>query len=363
MADPLIVDIQRRFPTGANVDARFATPIQAGAVVVLFGPSGAGKTTVVRAIAGLDRPDRGVIRFGRESWFDAASGLFVEPQARRVGYVFQDGALFPHLTVRANVEYGLGVLDTAERRARVASVLELFDLVELGERRPARLSGGEAQRVALARALAPCPRLLLLDEPFASLDTPTRVHLRKLLRNSVNHLGISCVMVTHDRTEAIALGDVMVVLVDGQVRQTGGVADVFRRPADLAVAQSVGVESVLAARITGVRDGLVELQAGDVTIRAADVGDEGLAEVFACIRAEDVTLEPERHGAGSARNRLSGRVVSVETEGAVERVTVDCGVSLVALITRQAREEMGLEAGSRVTAAVKATAVHVVARS
>ena len=148
--------------------------MRAGATLVLFGPSGAGKTTVVRGIAGLERPERGRIQFSGDTWFDAASNTWVEPQWRHVGYVGQKPALFPHLTVRANVEYGLSDHSATERTRRGDEMLALLDLVELEGRLPREFSGGEAQRVALARALAPKPSLLLLDEPFGALDGPTR---------------------------------------------------------------------------------------------------------------------------------------------------------------------------------------------
>lgn len=360
MAGDLCVEIERRFPS-ATVEADFTVPMPPGTIVVLFGPSGSGKTTIVRAIAGLDRPDRGRIRFESDTWVDVSQRQFVEPQARRVGYVFQEAALFPHLTVRRNVGFGLEDLRAQERQARVAEMLTLVDLGDRADHYPRQLSGGQAQRAALARALAPQPRLLLLDEPFASLDTPARVRMRRLLRASVRGLGIGAVLVTHDRHEAMALGDQLVVLVDGRVRQVGPVLDVFRRPVDLSVARSVGVDSVLPARVEGGEKGLVDLKVGTAVVRAVDAGLEG--DVFACIRAEDVTLERAAATAGSARNHLAGRIVSIDADGPLERVTVDCGFPLTALITRHAREELGLQPGSPVVAAIKATAIHLVGRA
>jgi len=363
MANDLIVDVEKSFPSGVVVAARLCASLRGGAIVVLFGPSGSGKTTVVRSVAGLERPHRGTIQFAGETWFDASVGTFVEPQRRRVGYVSQEAALFQHLTVGGNVEYGLGHLPAAERAARAGEMLSLLDLDDLVPRYPRQLSGGQAQRVALARALAPKPRLLLLDEPFAALDTPTRGRLRSLLRASIERLGLSVVLVTHDRTEAMALGDQMAVLAGGRIRQIGPVLDVFRRPADLVVARSVGVESVVPARIERAENGLVELRVGEATLRAVEVDLEGSTrEVFACIRAEDVTLERGSSSVASARNHLPGRIVSVESEGPLERVTIDCGFPLAALITRHACEEMSLKEGAPVVAAIKATSVHLVPR-
>jgi molybdate transport system ATP-binding protein len=363
-AGDLVVEIAHRFPSGFAIDAAFRAPMAPGSITVLFGPSGSGKTTLVRSIAGLDRPHRGAIQFAGETWFDRTAGVCVEPQRRRVGYVFQESALFPHLTVDANIAYGLTPIHPSARASRVGELLSSLGIAELASRYPRQLSGGQAQRAALARALAPRPRLLLLDEPFASLDAPARSGIRSVLRAVLTTEGISAVLVTHDRNEAIALGDHMVVVVDGSVRQVGGVLDVFRRPADLAVARSVGVDSVLPARVERVAGGLVELRVGDASLRAADIEREACeVEVFACIRAEDVVLERTAAQSASARNHLPGRIVAIDSDGPLERVTVDCGFLLTALITRHAREEMSLAEGTAVVAAIKATAVHLVPRA
>jgi molybdate transport system ATP-binding protein len=369
VADALIVDITKRFASGVTIAANLDVSMPAGTILVLFGPSGSGKTTVVRAIAGLDRPQQGRIVFGGERWLDAERGLFVDPQRRRVGYVFQESALFPHLSVLENVRYGIGqgpstlVIANGPSRLGPYDLLEMLGVQDLANRRPTQLSGGQAQRVALARALAAAPRLLLLDEPFAAVDAPARSALRRLLRSCIERLGVPAVLVTHDRTEAIALGDQIAVLVEGRIRQVGPVLDVFRRPADLAVAQSVGVESVIPAHVERVDNGLVELRVGGATLRAVEAaGESGAREVFACIRAEDVTVERGASVHASARNHLPGRIVAIEPEGPIERLTLDCGFPLTALITRHAREELELHVGAPVTAAIKATAIHLVAR-
>ena len=362
MAGALTVDIEKRFARGAVVAPRFDAALRAGAILVVFGPSGAGKTTLVRCLAGLERPEAGRIVCDGETWLDAHT--WVPPQQRRIGYVGQEAALFPHLSVRANVGYGLGARSDRPRDRRIDELLALAGVSELQHRRPHELSGGQAQRVALARALAPAPRLLLLDEPFGALDGPARARLRGDLRSIVRRLAASAVLVTHDRTDAIAIGDELVVLVDGRVRQVGAVSEVFRRPADLAVARTVGVESVLPATVRRVENGLVELSVGAATLRAADVdGAAASQDVFVCIRAEDVTLQRAAAPGASARNHVSGRIASIESEGALERVTVDCGFPLAALVTRAAREELALAEGVPIVAAIKATAIHLVPRS
>ncbi len=359
-ADRVTVDLMHRFASGVDVHASIDQSVPAGSILVLFGPSGAGKTTILRAVAGLLRPDNGRITLGGTTWYDSDSRRFVPPQTRGVGYVTQDTALFPHLTVRQNVEYGLVRAAREVRRKITDHYIELVGLGGLEARYPRQLSGGQVQRVALARALAPVPRLLLLDEPFGALDATTRRTLRLELRTILRKTGTSAILVTHDRLEAMAMGDVMAVMIDGRIRQTGPVADVFRRPGDSAVARSLGIETVLPAVVGGVDHGLVTLWTGGATLTAvAEPAGKTGDEVFACIRAEDVIVSGQPSG-GSARNHLVGRVTAIEPEGAIERVTIDCGFELVAAITRQSREELALSPGSPVAAAIKATAIHVV---
>lgn len=363
LADQVTVDLTHRFAGGGEVRASIDRSVPAGSILVLFGPSGAGKTTVLRAIAGLLRPDEGRIVFGGTVWFDSKSGRFASPQTRRVGYVTQDTALFPHLTVRQNIEYGLARVTLDERRRRADRHAEIVGLGGFESRYPRQLSGGQAQRAALARALAPAPRLLLFDEPFAALDAPTRRTLRSELRTVLRDTGTSSILVTHDRLEAMAMGDVMAVMVDGRIRQVGPVADLFRRPGDSVVARSLGVETVLPAIVGSIDRGLVTLRIGDATLTAVPDAAAGKAgdEVFVCIRAEDVMVSAQP-SAGSARNHLMGRVVGIEPEGAVDRLSIECGFELVAAITRQSREELALAPGSPVAVSVKATAIHVVPR-
>ncbi len=361
MAAQVAIDIRKRFADGPTIEARLELDLADPAVTVLFGPSGSGKTTVLRCIAGLERPDRGRIRFAGETWFDANQGISREPQERRVGLLFQEYALFPHLDVTGNIAYGLRGLAKAERNERVASLVRFLELSGLEERLPQQLSGGQAQRVALARALAPRPRLLLLDEPLSALDAPTRVTLRKDLRQWLRRIAIPTLLVTHDRTEALALGDRMAVLAEGRVRQTGSIEDVFSRPADLTVARTTGVETVLPASTVDHQNGLLILEASGIRLAAADPGDIG-GDAFACIRAEDVVIEKEARGQTSARNLIPGRVVGISPEGPLIRVGLDCGFSLAALITRQGREELDLRVGDSVTAVLKATSIHVLPR-
>ncbi|HET6414500.1 MAG TPA: ABC transporter ATP-binding protein [Anaeromyxobacter sp.] len=362
MERALSFEIIRRYRRGPTVAASASWPLSKQPLTVLFGPSGSGKTTVLRALAGLDRPDEGTIAFAGETWFDGARKVFVPPQARGVGLLFQEGAVFPHLSVEGNVGYGLGRLGRNERAARVNELAGWLRIAHLMRRRPAELSGGERQRVALARALAPRPRLLLLDEPLSALDAPTREALRAELRSLLERSGVPAVVVTHDRAEALALGDRLAVLVNGTIKQVGPVQEVFSSPADVEVALVVGTENVLSARRVGGGDGLVKLRAGTADLVAVDPG--GVEdEAFACVRAEDVVLEPDDGGhLTSAQNRLPGSVASRRDEGPLVRVFVECGVRLVALVTRQSAERLSLLPGRRVVASFKAQAVRIVPR-
>jgi molybdate transport system ATP-binding protein len=361
MERTLTLDVERRFAAGPVVRARAELPLAGGLVTVLFGPSGSGKTTVLRLLAGLDRPDAGTICMAGETWVDAGTGAFVPPQRRGVGLLFQDHALFPHLDVAQNVAYGLSSLPRDERDGRVRELARRMGLDELLHRRPGELSGGQRQRAALARALAPRPRLLLLDEPLSSLDAPTRAALRGELRALLESSGVPAIVVTHDRTEALALGDRIVVLTAGGVRQVGPVHEVFSAPADVEVARVVGTENVLPARVASREGGLATVVAGALALVGIDPGVEG--EAYACVRAEDVVLEDAAPHASSPQNRLPGVVVSRVEEGPLARIVVDCGALLVALVTRRSADALGLVPGRAVVARVKAPSVRIVPRA
>jgi molybdate transport system ATP-binding protein len=355
----LTFELERRFPGGAIVRAALTHRWADGGVVVLFGPSGSGKTTVLRCLAGLERPDAGRIAFGDDVWSEGAR--FVPPQARRVGFLAQDYALFPHLTVAANVGYGLAGQPEAERARRVDEVARLVRVEGLLGRRPAQLSGGEKQRVALARALAPKPRLLLLDEPLSALDAPTRDVVRSELRAALVAAAVPAIVVTHDRTEAMVLGDTLAVLAEGRIRQVGKVSEVFSAPADAVVAQVVGTENVAPARLVGHDGELAVVEVGSARLVTVNPGRlEG--EAWLCIRAEEVLLERAADEALSARNQLAATIASLTPEGPLVRVTLDCGFRLVALVTKQSAERLGLAAGGKVVAVVKAPAARLVPR-
>jgi molybdate transport system ATP-binding protein len=360
MAARLIASFLRRLSADVSVHADLELNSGESDVMVLFGPSGAGKTTILRCLAGLERPQEGSIRFGDEVWFDASSGVNLSPQRRRLAYVSQDYGLFPHLTVEQNIRFGMASAPS-DARDRVETLLRTVHLKNVAWRSPSTLSGGERQRVALARALARDPRLVLLDEPLAALDLPLRDPMRRELRQFLRSINVPSLVVTHDRIDALTIGDRMAVLSGGYIRQVGAVHDVFSRPIDVEVAASVGVETVVPGVVRENRDGLVTVRIGAVDLRVAQA-IVGASAVFVSIRAEDVALELSRVADVSARNQLEGRVVSIQPEGAIVRVTVDCGFPLTAVITRPALEELELVEGSLAVAVVKATAIHLIPR-
>lgn len=332
-------------------------------VTVLLGPSGAGKTTLLRAVAGLERPEAGSrIAYGPQVWQDGA-GAVVPTRQRGLGYLTQNLALFPHLDVAGNVGYGLHRLPRGERAERVRQALRSTGAEHLADRKVVGLSGGEAQRVALARALAPQPQLLLLDEPLSSLDPPTRAALRGQLRRTLLMAGVPALVVTHDRNEALALGDEVVIIIGGRLRQQGPIDEVFSRPADAEVAQAVETENILRATVLHVADGVARVAVGDRELLAAAPRASEGSEVLACIRAQDVALQPpaaSHHD--SPRNHLPATVTGVTALSAMVRVDLDAGFPLAAYVTRPAVADLGIAPGAALTAAVKAVAVHLIPR-
>lgn len=251
--------------------------IAAGESLALLGPSGCGKTTLLRLIAGLERPQSGSVTIGDTCV--AGDDQWVSPEQRRIGMVFQDWALFPHLSVEANVAYGL---PRAERKgSRVTEALKLVGLNELGDRMPDTLSGGQQQRVALARALAPQPQVLLLDEPFSNLDTALRIEVRTDVHRLLHELGITAVFVTHDQEEAFVLGDQVAVMRDGRIVQVDTPHGLYTAPADKKVAEFVGAGALV--RSTAV-DGKAESPCGPIAVSV----DNGPVDVL--LRPEQLEL-------------------------------------------------------------------------
>jgi molybdate transport system ATP-binding protein len=362
MAAEVAIDITKTFPGRAPISAALRYELQQATALVLFGPSGSGKTTVLRCIAGLECPDRGTIRFISRTWLDTGAGIRVTPQYRHIGYMAQDYALFPTHTVAGNIAYGLSALSAFDRKKRVDEMVDLFQLRGLETAKPRELSGGQQQRVALARAVAPRPQLLLLDEPLSALDIPTRMQLREELGTLLKRLALPAIIVTHEWAETLSLGDVVAVMGYGRVLQVGTPQEVFSRPANAIVAQIVGVETVIGGHIIEEENGVATVRVNGTLLKGLAVSKIG-SPVFVCIRAEDVVLEQGSTGLTSARNHLNGKVSEIVPHGVMVHVKIDCGFPLVAMVTRGAEEELGIEVGSAVVAVIKAGAVHLVPRS
>ncbi|TET97596.1 MAG: ABC transporter ATP-binding protein [Dehalococcoidia bacterium] len=330
-----------------------------GEVLAVVGPNGAGKSTLIHVLALLERPSAGEVLLDSRP----VRGNLL-PYRRRMAVVFQEPLLLD-ATVESNVGSGLALrgVPRAERVVRVRRWLERFGIAELA-RRPARtLSGGEAQRVSLARALALEPDVLLLDEPFAALDEPTRQALIDDLDQALGQTGATVVFVTHDRAEALRLGDRVAVIIGGRIRQVGPPSQVFAQPADEEVAAFLGVETIVPGRVRSLERGLAVVEVAGCRVEASSAVEVG-GEVLVCLRPEDIVLSPaEDHpGPTSARNRLPAVVQRIVNVGPQVRVELDAGFPLVALITKQSLEELSLDAGSRVAASFKAAAVHLIPR-
>ena len=270
--------------------------LAAGEIGVLVGPSGCGKTTLLRAIAGLERPGKGHIELAHETIVDGERGLHVSPEKRRIGMVFQDFALFPHLTVSQNIAFGLKALGRSERQARLTEMLALVGLVGLGDRWPHQLSGGQQQRVALARALAPAPRLLLLDEPFSSLDVDLRERLAHEVRGILKAAQATALFVTHDQMEAFAIGDAIGVMHEGHLHQWDDAYTLYHRPSTRFVADFIGHGVFTPATLRDVGNQVVVHTAlGDL----ADMAECPLPGAFAhgecdvLLRADDIVHDDD----------------------------------------------------------------------
>ena len=295
-----------------------ALRVDAGLTLVLFGPSGSGKSLLLRSIAGIHQPVRGRILLDGVPLLDSGRGIDVPPQRRRLGYVPQSYALFPHLTVAENVGFGLRGLARDERGRRVESLLGSFQLEGLAERRPAQLSGGQQQRVALARALAVEPRVLLLDEPFAALDAPLRRLLRRELQTLRHRFGFAMVFVTHDLADACALGDAIAVVDAGQVVQVGAPADVLYRPANPIVARLTGMRNVFPARVVAAAEGGLDVAADRFTVRTPPYPFAPGAAVDLYVRPEHVVLvRPEHEHDPHRTNLVRGRIVDELHQGPI----------------------------------------------
>jgi tungstate transport system ATP-binding protein len=335
--------------------------VEEGEVLALLGPNGSGKTTLLLAIAHLIEPEHAIITF------DGDPQLWSRPMSlrRQIALVLQDPLLVDG-TVWDNVTLGLRFRGTPRQQLEQQAVkwMKRLGIAHIGHRKVSTLSSGEARRTSLARALALEPRLLLLDEPFSALDPGTRTTLLDELRPILREARVSTILVTHDRTEAMALGDRIAIMMGGQIRQIGTPEEVFSTPVDAEVAELVGPVNILPGQVTEVAQGISRVLVGTVSLESMTPASPGEA-VYVLIRPEAVTLWKGIEFAvpTTARNMLRGKVRAVLSAGPHIRVSIDCsGFHVSALITRASAGELALVPGDQVTASFKATDTYLVRR-
>jgi len=334
-------------------------------ITILFGPSGAGKTTLLDCVAGLAKPDSGRISIGDRVLFDSARGSDLPPAKRRAGYVFQSLALFPHLTVEQNVQYGLAHLPQAERRNRASAILQAFRIAHLAPRSVREISGGESQRTALARTLVTDPSVLLLDEPLAALDAATKARIIDDLRewNRVHRIPI--LYVTHSREEVFALGERVIVLDAGRIIAQGTPHEVMAAPQQETVAQLAGFENIFDALVEAVRP-----ERGTMTCRIAGEGGPVVLEtplvrggvgstLRVGIRAGDILLATSPPVGLSARNVIPGRITSIEQRDVIVSARVKCRIEMQVHLTLAARDSLQLALGREVWLVIKTHSCHL----
>lgn len=333
-------------------------------ISILFGPSGAGKSTLLDCIAGLAQPNEGRIAIDGDAIFDSEKGLNVPPQGRRIAYVFQSLALFSHMSVEANVAYGLTHAPEQTRDERVSEILKMFRVEQFRKRRPREISGGEQQRVALARSLVTQPRVLLLDEPLTGLDAELKGSIIDDLRawNSAHKIPI--LYVTHSREEVDALGERVIALEHGKIVSEGTPREVLDAPRRRRLAQAAGFENLLSGTVLDLRepDGVMRVRLADaaceieVPLGHAAPGDR----VRVATRAGDILLATEPPRALSARNILEGKITSIERRGTLVVARVDCGVVFTVHVTPGAERVLELAVGKKVWLVLKTHSCHFV---
>ena len=357
----LTVQLRKSFANGSfELNLSFSIP---SGIAILFGPSGAGKTTLLDCIAGLSTPDSGRIAVGDQFFFDG--GLNTPVRKRKIGYVFQDLALFPHLSVEKNIHYGLAGQNADERCRRCDAMLESFRISDLRKRKPGEISGGERQRVALARALVTDPCLLLLDEPLAALDAATKAKILEDLRAWNQAHRIPILYVTHSREEVFALGERVLVLENGRMIAQGTPHEVMTAPRQETVAQLAGFENIFDAAVMAAHEDrgtmTCRLAGSNVELETPLVRAEVGSALRVGIRAGDILLATVRPEGLSARNLLPGRMVSLAQRDVIVAARVNCGVEMEVHLTLAARDALGLQPGREVWLVVKTHSCHLMA--
>ena len=339
-----------------RVDVAFCSP--GVGVTALFGRSGAGKTSVVNMVAGLVRPDRGHIVVNGRSLFDAAQGLNVPPEKRRMGYIFQDGRLFPHLSVKANLTYGMHLTPPAERRVALGDVVDLLGIGHLLHRRPAKLSGGEKQRVAIGRALLTSPSVLLMDEPLASLDSSRKAEVLPFLSRLCGELSTPILYVSHSLEEVLNLADTMVLLDQGRVAAAGPLEDLINRCDLQRLTGAADPGTVIVTTVEAHEDGLTRLGFPGGMLWVPKVAAPAGNRLRVRIGARSVAIALQKPPGTSIQNIFPGKVTAITGgPGELLDVQMDVGCPLLARITSRAMQALALTPGKPVYALVKGVAV------
>ncbi len=354
------LSVSLRQPVAIPLDVEFTC--DAGDVLAIFGPSGSGKTTILRSIAGLYRPAHASVRSGAETWVDTDAGTFAPPHRRAVGFVFQEYALFPHLSAAGNVMTALGHRPQRERRSRADALLNLVRLSERSGRRPHELSGGERQRVALARALAREPAVLLLDEPFAAVDRTVRRRLQDEIDQLRRTLDIPLILVTHDFEDVVRLATHVLLLERGKSVAAGTLSTLMSRPDLSWLREAVGLGAVFDASVARrwPDRGLVELAFEGGTLLAADRDLAMGTNVRVRIPAREVILATREPEGVSLHNVLSGTVSAIHADPAFDHVIVQVAVGRVLLLAEVTRDAIGrlrLAVGMPVHALIKSVSI------
>jgi len=361
MGESLTAKFEKRFATSDPIRFETELALDRFGLVMLLGPSGCGKTTSLRCLAGLIRPEAGTIAVGSRAWFDRSRGICLTPQARDIGFMFQDYALFPHLNVVDNIGFGLSRRSGQKRQQRIQELIDRLELNGLEKHLPFQLSGGEQQRVALARAVARKPKLLLLDEPLSALDDETRARVRPELKKILQDFGIPVIMVTHDRLDALSLGDHLVVMKEGSILEQGPLAEVFAQPRSRISAKLLGMDNLLPARISNLNP--LQVAMGDVKVFAAlPLNFDGAVQldqqVVVGIWSEEVQVGPAASPL-PADNALNAKVKSIVQEGPTTRLGLDCGFPLVARVRLPREQKEAITHGQTLAVSINRLAVHL----
>lgn len=329
-------------------------------MIVLFGPSGAGKTLTLDCIAGLEAPDKGCIIVNGNTYFDSEKSINISPQKRNVGYLFQNYALFPHLTVEENIIFGLRSGNNAEEK--MEEMLDIFEIHELEKRYPSQLSGGQRQRVALARALITRPKILLLDEPFSSLDYIVRMRLRRDLKKIREIIKIPIILITHNPVEAYTMADTIIVYRHGGIEQIASPKEIFSKPINENVARLVGMNNIFKGKILDIINDEVMIQSHKKMIAPRIEGLQIGEEVTWCIRPDQVMVVREDRPLKKAvaENLFSGEIIEIISKGATYLLFIEGDFNLEIEMPVHAFERLCLRVGKTIKVSLKKSAIHII---